>query len=235
MIASDLLAHIRHTLGGPSNDALGGDMALVNAAGRHAVSMYPWSFMGRASATLNIVGLQNYVALPVDFGNLDAINATNSLYRRIRMTSVSEILGLRTSLVSVGAWTYIGAISWADSTQPRLEIWPTPDVSQTAALTIFYKARWVDLVGDKDAVLIPTFMEPLLIQLVRAFARGYEMEDQGSMGERLQEIENGPIMAAAIRFDGSAQYNLGPMRGSAVPYEIQESTWGWDSYPAVPP
>lgn len=210
-------------------------MAIVNTAGRHLLSMYPWSFVGKASATLDVTANQSYIALPVDFGNLDSINATNSLYRRIRMTSVGEILGLRTSLVSVGAWTYVGAISWASATQPRLEIWPTPSETQLAAITIFYKARWVDLTSDTATVLVPTHLEPLLIQLVRAFARGYEMEDQATLGARLAEIEQGPIMAAAARFDASQQYNLGPMRGSAVPYEVQESTWGWDSYPAVPP
>jgi hypothetical protein len=55
-------------------------------------------------------------------------------------------------------------------------------------------------------------VEALLVQLVRAFARAYVREDQGSLTARLAEIDVGPLFVAARRSDGNIQPYFGTLR-----------------------
>ena len=52
--------------------------------------------------------------------------------------------------------------------------------------------------------------------MLRAFARGYEEEDQATLNARLMEVANGPLFAAAVLRDGETQPDYGPVRGGAA-------------------
>lgn len=224
---SQLIGHVEQTVGGPISDSLGGSIAVVNAAGRHLFACREWLWSSRATATLNLVSGTNYVLLPADFAELVAIEVTNSTVTRAKRCTFAEILELRTAQLNGTGFGYNVCANWRvlapgitgladDTLQPVLEIWPTPSASVSDALTIIYKARWPDLVNDNTVVLLPPFAESLLVDFCRAFARGYEAEEQGSLSERLAQIHAGPVFAAAERQDSAMQANIGAMRGSML-------------------
>ena len=44
-------------------------------------------------------------------------------------------------------------------------------------------------------------MEPLYLQCVRAFTRGYEEEDIATTNARIAEVSNGPLFMTAVQRD----------------------------------
>ena len=44
-------------------------------------------------------------------------------------------------------------------------------------------------------------MEPLYLQMVRAFTRGYEEEDVATTNARISEVANGPLFMTAVQRD----------------------------------
>lgn len=217
-----LIAHVEHTLGGRVNNGLGGSIAVVNAAGRHFHAMHPWAWAQRASVSLSQVSGVASMALPDDFGELLALESTNSLVRRTQMVTLDEILRLRTSNLPLDNWVTKCAVSWKlsdeDRMQPYLEMWPTPSADASDTHTLFYRAKWYDATDDDAIVYVPPFAEPLLMELCRTFARGWEGEEQGTLSERLAMVQAGPLFLAAVNQDNAAQVNYGPMRGGLTSY-----------------
>jgi len=167
------------------------------------------------------------IVLPVDFGNIVDIQPTEGLVNSFNMTDASFINQLRTNEVSVGNFRYWGAITRGknyDHTGDaapgvgawRLEIYPTPTVTQYNALTMFYRAGWRVVNEDMDLIPIPDYCETLFRTILRAFARGYEEDDVASIHQRLAEIEQSVIFVHAKRRDGDMQPTLGQMAGGAV-------------------
>lgn len=232
---SQLIGHVEHTLGGAVSPQLGGSLAVVNAAGRHLFSMHPWASASRATASLGFSANQEWIPLPEDFGEIDTIAAVNGLERVVRTTTMSEIVRMRTINVTTGIWRFVVAVNWYldgdNLVQPRLEIWPTPTADADSQLYLTYRARWVECTSDTVDARVPWFMESLLAELCRAFARGWEMEDQATLAARLADIQAGPVFAAAVKHDTGVQSNLGPMRGGLLSDPL--GVVGYDSFPAA--
>lgn len=215
--------HLFHTLGGPLHASLP-VVEVINDAGEWLVACQPWKWLQRGSTTMNFVADQAYLDLPTDLQTIMAVELTSSLISMMHLTSFDELLRLRTSSISptLGYW---GAVTYPSQTSPaappggpRLELYPTPAENETGAVTIFYRAGWTSVKAGSDhaRINIPDFMEPLFKQVLRAFGRGYEMEDEASMDRRLAEIQVGPLYRAAVRRDGNIQLNYGEMQGGAV-------------------
>jgi len=154
-----------------------------------------------------------------------SISATDSLLYGVRLTSLEQILQNRTSQIEVTtSWNYQAAISYAGSPPvPVLEIWPNPSSNQAGVFTIFYHSRWTRLSSDSVNIDVPQFLDSLYLRIVRAFARGYEREDDGDMDERLGMIMNGPEYKMALRSDGAIQPYFGRLRGGgpgSVPAQL---------------
>ena len=88
-----------------------------------------------------------------------------------------------------------------------------------------YRAGWATLTKDTDVAGIPRgALEPLYIESVRAFARGYQEDDQGTTTLRLAELVNGNLMEAARREDSTIQPNYGLLSGGIT--SNLSSGWG---------
>lgn len=167
------------------------------------------------------------VVLPSDFAEVISIHATNSLVSALQPTSIDYINQLRTNSVFVGAWIRWYAINWgADVTtaggspSPRLEVYPVPTAAGADELTLFYRAGWQEVSGSSTNIPVPPWMESFYIQVLRAFARGYEEEDVMPLTKRLDILRTSSMFDELKRRDGNQQTNLGPMRGGAVDREI---------------
>lgn len=98
----------------------------------------------------------------------------------------------------------------------RLDLWPTPSTTEADRLMVYYRAGWAAVESDSQVLAMPDWMESLYLQLVRAFARGYERESEANMDQRLMVIKQGPIYAAAMLRDKEMMPNIGPMAGGAA-------------------
>ena len=163
------------------------------------------------------------VALPSDFSEMISINTTSGLLKGVQLTGFQDLLNKRASnFVSTGF--HYGAIVQPTDTDvgydgapvARLEIWPQPTANETASLTMIYRAGWKRLSEVKEYLRLPVYCEPLFLQVIRAFARGYEEEDGGSLSARLGEVMSGPLFMAAVDRDASIQPHYGPMHGGAA-------------------
>lgn len=169
---------------------------------------------------------QPSVALPSDFAELVSLRLTDSLYQTVCLTTIDNLNGIRMlgGLSSVdefwAAISYPGQSSTTTVPAPQLEIYPPPTASETGALTIYYRRGWTELSSDTAVANIPLYMESLLVQVLRAFAQGYEEDDVAAISTRLELIRRGPVFEAALRQDQMIQHHYGPVVGG----QIQEFT-----------
>ena len=157
------------------------------------------------------------IALPSDFREIIAINTTSGLLKGVELTTFGDLLSKRAASFTSSGYHY-GAISQPTDTDltvdgapvARLEIWPQPSANETAAITIMYRAGWKRITKDTHRLRLPVYCESLYIQFLRAFARGYEEEDEFTVSQRLTEIMSGPLFGAAVDRDASIQSDYGP-------------------------
>lgn len=182
------------------------------------------SSIGSAADTNSDIGGKidfDHIRMPSDFGAITSIDATDSLIREIYPTTLSHLLNLRTNPIEVTTWYYWVANNHVlldnGGMAPILEIWPTPSAKESGAITFFYRGTWNNI-GDGDMVPIPDFAIDYFIAIVRAFARGYEEEDQATVDQRLMALSRGELARVCKRFDGMQQSNmwLGPPINGAI-------------------
>ncbi len=100
--------------------------------------------------------------------------------------------------------------------EPVLELYPVPTADSDAALTIFYRGGWGRVKADTDVLSMPDWIEPLFKAMLRAYVKGIEEEDEGTVDQRLDSVMRGPLMAGCISRDAKIAPNVGALRGSAV-------------------
>ena len=86
-----------------------------------------------------------------------------------------------------------------------------PATIDSNSLTMFYRAGWTAVGNDVIKLRLPTYCDALFLEVLTAFARGYEEEDAGSTSARLIEVVSGPLMSAAVDRDASIQPDYGPV------------------------
>lgn len=220
----NLMAVGRHALdNGDPSTVFGADAGdtlreYVNQAGRHMFTCRAWNWRKRRSVDLDFTASQNYVTLPIDFGELVSVTASSGA-SGFEFATLDEIDAYRVD-AGLGAGCYAGAIAWpgqstsADAAGvPVIELAPTPAETLADALTIRYREGWVDLTNESAIANIRPNAEALLCEFVRAFCRGSE---DGSLSERIDAVERGAIYRALVRADGMTQPNYGPTRGGAA-------------------
>lgn len=169
--------------------------------------------IGAAASDVSYTLQPQSIDLPDDLRDIIAIQQTDSVGRHMTLTSMAEVLRVREE-VGANDHTFYGAVSYVGTPPtPILEIAPGAGSDVAGAFRMFYRARWARITGDSTAIAVPEFCEALMIQIARAFARGYVREDQASLDRRLAEIQVGPIFRAACKSDGAIQPYGGKLRG----------------------
>lgn len=209
--------YARRRLGGEPSVPI---LSLCNWAGDYLVNVHPWGWLEQPPASLNLVAGQRHIALPANFGRaLGKPRANNGSLVALEWATMDEVASLR-SAESVSQWCFYGAIAWrADDRgllRPRIELSAEIQTTQTAAFLLSYSAAWSEPESDSSVLSMPTWIEPLYLEILFAYAQGHDDHDQAQLSARLAEIEIGPLYAAARRRDGSAQPSIGMMTGGAV-------------------
>ena len=184
----------------------------------------------------------NRIQLPYDFAELIAIDSSSGLLNGVELTSYEDLLQKKSSTFDVGAgstyWAAVGhsrdrvgtnvtttnsnPFGMPEEVTPSLEIWPTPPANETAGLTIYYRAGWPSklytLANTQDAlgIRIPRYLEAFFIQIVRAFAQGYEDQDVSMLDQRLTSLLQGSLFQTAINRDGGVQPHYGAIHNGAA-------------------
>jgi hypothetical protein len=237
LTVQDCVGHIKHALGGNLAAELS-PLRIINEAGRRLVAAHGWRYLQGRTTTLDTVSGQNYVVLPEDFQRLISIYMTDSLVKKVTVSSMDELIQMRTTTIAISNLNYWVAIVHEQedpgigAQTPRLEIWPTPDADEEGIITLFYRAGWAEMRLDSDCLSIPRFIEPLYIEILRAVAEGYERPGMvGHITELVGRVLAGPTMKGCIRQDSQIQYTVGALRGGAVEgFEdewITPGTWGY--------
>ena len=113
--------------------------------------------------------------------------------------------------------------------RPRLDIWPTPTSDATAGIRVYYRSGWMPVSTETQMLYLPEWMETLYLFLVRAFARSYEREGDGSVSVRLQDLKAGPLFGSAQQRDKEMTYDIGPMLNGAVHTSNPDPLWNFSS------
>ena len=103
--------------------------------------------------------------------------------------------------------------------RPRLDIYPTPSADVLEGFTLYFRRGWDELGLDGELGSIPSFVEALYLQVVRAFARGYERESEADVSQRLASVAGGPLFTGARMRDMESQPDLDPMMNGAAQME----------------
>jgi len=178
---------------------------IINQAGDFMCGMHPWRWL-ETEAVLDVDDDAD-IALPSPFIELlhyaPRLADTRAMGTRYALTSRQDVLDYQHS--EGGAEPSVIYFCVSHSTvsgvpTPRLEF----SGSSSEDITLWYRAGWEPVTTDSstsDPFVLPAFCEPIYLQTVRAFARGYEEEDASTMNPRLAEIANGPTFFSAIQRD----------------------------------
>jgi hypothetical protein len=167
------------------------------------------------------------IDLPDDVRDIIAIQGTGQTRYGVTLTTLEEVLRVRESVGANDSHWY-AAVSYVGSPPtPILEIAPGSGSNALGALRMFYRARWGRISTDTTTIDVPAFMDALLLQVVRAFARGYVREDAGSLSARLEEIHQGPVFRAAVKSDGAIQPHFGTLRNGIERWRRRGEVSDW--------
>ncbi len=238
---SQLIAHKLDT----TEQGAMSDLAIVNEAGRFLVSLRTWTFQLRPTTLLGIVNAQSFINMKADFGRFAGPPVSGPAAQRTRvleLRSLDFVNRMRSSINPPNDMDgiYYGALVSSPLAlpggipTPRLEIWPTPTVSDPNAFSCTYWANWDDIAADTEYVNIPGFVEGLFRHLVRETAAGYESDDNASVWDRMDAIVASKVYEAAVIADSGMQSNLGPPLGGAASLVAQRRTSGWGMGPFYP-
>lgn len=217
-LALDCFEAIEHQLRGRPSKQISA-VALVNEAGEHLVNMHGWRWLLRAPATLTPTVGQDWIALPSDFGQIIALEYSTGTGSCVEAVTLEEIHAFRRYGGGPVDTSY--AVSYylpaSGVPAPRLEFYPGP----SGTLTLWYAATWVAVRQETDPIPVPAWMRPLFLAVVRAFASGYEEQEEGSVDARLLEIMAGPRFQSAAERDRVIQ----PSYGALIDNEMSHAWW----------
>jgi len=231
---------IQHALNNaPVDPLLGGELALMNRAGRVMTGMRNWFYL-RRMATLDLIAGSDEVLLPADFHKIEAQKATESIIGAVSLVGDVELLKLRESTVSGSGFTYKGAVFAKDNPGVNggikswvLKLDRTVSTTMNDAFSIVYRSGWQEITSDADEVDIFEFMDELYLQVLRAYVADYQQENVNAKGfrtldERLAQIKAGVVFAAAAR-DDQPQAQFGEIEGGHIGGGTMIRDWGSDS------
>lgn len=214
-------AEVEHVLGNAPSEGIT-TAGIVADALNTLCAMRAWKWRRGGPVTADLTADQEYVELPLDFGELVTIEYPGTVLRGMIPTTMATIERLRASTVSPSLFGFYFAINIGNIDEnlpedglsvPTLELYPTPNSDVTDALRITYLRDVPEMEDDDDMPQIPIYMDRALALLGRAIACELEDDDDASASRRAFDRE----LAQCIRRDGGAQSKYGVMSGGLYP------------------
>jgi hypothetical protein len=214
-----LIKEIKDALGKTNLQFEQSPTELVNAWIQKLANLHNW-YWRQEYAELGAIAEQAYVALPADFGKLRWVKIKGTTLQ-MRATTWGDLQERRGSNAVIAGGGYFYATrfgtqsSASDFPRGRLELFPTPAVTEAAAFALSYD-RLLPTLSDNDHVPdVPLIHHPLLRQLVRYEALRYDGGDQTQA--MLERDEFARMFADHMALDGQIQHEGGGRIQGAVP------------------
>lgn len=234
---ADYKNQVLNALGNPAEADLDITPAtIVNDALEHIAAMHRWNWLSTGEKRLDITASQDYVELPADFGSLIAIDHASGFARQMVPTSWETLLQMRKGEIDDWDRSYWYTINLgnveagnedAGLSLPTLNLYPTPSASETDAIAIVYRRYLRRLHSDTDVPQWPAYMDRLLSNLARAFAKtDYDEEPESAYTAELRTL-----IADVMAHDGLARGSFGVPRGGLYPRTLPLSPFYPTSIP----
>lgn len=234
---ADLLNEVKHASGSPKASQFVNQLSIVQQAGDYLDTMHPWEGMVRKEVSLDSVGGQDFIVLPSDVRDIITIQhslGTTNWFQFISHERMTKLLAYNDNDQDYVGGHYAARFLHPTEAGPvdALRLYPRPAESATGVFLMCYRARAVPtavgLQADTDYIIIPNYLEILLRDLCRIFARGIEEEDQGTIHVRLEAMEQSAYLRRTKERDGALQPDIGGIQGGAAMYRTYETHW-WDN------
>ncbi len=215
-------AEVEHALGNTPSAGITTAGIVADALNSLCASR-SWKWRRGGPVTADLTSGQEYVELPLDFGELTTIEYPGTVLRGMIPTSMATIERLRASTVSPSLFGFYYAVSTGNIDEafpenglsvPTLELYPTPTATVTDALRITYLRDVPEMDTDTDIPQIPIWMDRAFALLCRAIAHELEDDDASSAARKAFDRE----LADCIRRDASSQTKYGTMAGGLYPH-----------------
>ena len=202
---------------------------LINAAGEELCTAHPWEWLKGARATLDIAASATVATLPTDLRSIVAVTKADTLTGRAIRSTLTELTYLRENTVNVSSWDDLyWAVSQDRTTAGppvrQLEIWPSQATARTAHLVVIYHAGWATVSDDDDLLTLPTWLEPLYLDFLKATALGWEEDLGADRTDRIDALTQSETFLRAVNRDADLDNAIGTMRNTsgtdnAIPWQ----------------
>lgn len=202
---------VRHALRGARPASEFEELQILRFAWDTLLGMNAWGWARNRTASLAIVPGQDWIALPDDFGELVSVYRDGTVVEHPRQVSMDVILRARSTGLAYIADAFLYAHGWrAESPDEppvqRLEIYPAQTVAGSAEL-LYHSGGLRLRNGCEDSGVIPVpadgSCDMLFVDIVRAIAQGYELDDTRSKEQALAIVRAGETFQGAVRRDNN--------------------------------
>lgn len=196
---------------------------MLDASNRAGAILYsdPWRWLDHRLWTASIAANSERIVLPAAVGSVtDVQSATGAGLGAYTFTpDYSRIQRAK----AIGAIPYLIAPFHEPDANGEsvafLAVWPVPTATQSGALTVLGRARWVNMTNETIAVPLPAelpIFEALFVEYARAYAVGYERPERTSVEEQLAMVRAGAIYGLAREADRRQFSKSAPAQNTAV-------------------
>jgi len=195
---------------------------IVNDALQWFASQHEWSWRLGGPVTMDFVSGQNFVELPQDFESIESLTYPGAVARQMLTTTIQQIEYLRAQTTEPPGYTYYYAVNdgsiddddrGAGLGLKVLELYPSPNVNVTDALSMTYRRSVDQLVLSDDIPQIPYWCDFAFEMACRAFA--HVVEDDDATSPAMQQFER--MLGDLVKRDGRTQRRYGVMLGGLYP------------------
>jgi hypothetical protein len=201
---STLKAHVAELLGG--DPAVLTAQSIVNLAGEAFFGMHQWRFNRKGPVALGTTASTATIDLPSDFGGI--ISLRGALGTPIELVSPDRMAAFKAGANYPGAG-FAAMLKSNDSgftlTPSQLLLHPVPSSTASSVFQLVYTAKWTALSTDGAYAQIPTYAEPLFLDVLRAAAKGYDEDDRGSVSRLMTEVRTSALFEDTVRRDAQQQ------------------------------
>lgn len=177
----------------------------------------------KATAAVDVAGSIKCrrVALPLDFRNAVSISSTNDGVHTVNWVTPALLNMLRGhGITSEAAGSWKVALEYVGTPpRPVLGVYPTPVEGAVDALRMIYmRGPLRGAYTDPDTTILdwPEYIEPLLVETVRAYALGMEPSKNQNLAALLSVVRAGPLWESARSADDRMQDKYGVVRNGAA-------------------
>lgn len=202
-----------------------GQVTLVESRTSNDAIVLRNSISATGAANFSARMLLSGIALPPDFREAVSIRSVDQFRRDLQWCDIDDIEDSRQTGIPGSGWPMLIAIARENPvgggpTVVRIEHEPVEQAAFPGAIILHYRSKWTRVTTETVDLNIPLWFNGLFKEVLRAFARGNEEEDEGTTDERLARIQGGPLWEQCLRQDAFEQPSFGRMQGTLIGRDI---------------